>query len=134
MSIEQYASQENLQESEVVGKWSGEENLDYLMFLELNKRIFLSKRKSRATRIFDRMAEYIPARTSMQCRNHHQKVMAKFLTLKDAIEYIRSTFSAPALLEATSKARKDPRARVNPKTNLDKKKDSKETTPCEEES
>jgi hypothetical protein len=68
-----------------VGSWTFHENLLYIIFLDLNKLVMVSKKKRRNTRIFDLMSEYVMSRNPLQCRSHHQKLIEKFGEIKTII-------------------------------------------------
>lgn len=46
----------------------------------------------RITRVFKAMSEFIPSRTAIQCRSHHQKELAKHGTVRKIINNFKNKF------------------------------------------
>ena len=58
----------------VSGKWSREEHMKYIVFLDSNKEAMRSKEKRRSNKFYAEMARFIGTRNALQCRSHHQKL------------------------------------------------------------
>ena len=48
------------------------------MFMDYYKVIFKCKSKRKSTKIYKKLAEVLPNRTSRQCRSRYQKIMKTF--------------------------------------------------------
>ena len=79
-----------------VGKWTEEENLKYVIFLDLNKAKFFAKKLCRyfskdlrKKNIFEKMSVFIRTRTTIQCQTHHQKYEGKFGSSRNIIEIFK---------------------------------------------
>ena len=58
----------------VTGKWSREEHMKYIVFLDGNKEAMRSREKRHSNKFYAEMARFIGTRNALQCRSHHQKL------------------------------------------------------------
>lgn len=49
------------------------------------------------------MAEFIGSRKSLQCRSHHQKLIEKFMEVKNIINIFKKYYGAQFIREQTQK-------------------------------
>lgn len=69
-----------------IGRWTKQETVQYIRFLQDNYSEFVEGGQSRRLkRTFVRMADHIGSRDSDQCRSHHQKMLAFRSTVDDII-------------------------------------------------
>lgn len=71
-----------------LNSWSPQESYQYLSFLKIFHKYFASHETTRYIRIFRRMAKLIISRTSSQIKSHHQKIMKRYGSIENAIQYI----------------------------------------------
>ncbi|CAD8197574.1 unnamed protein product [Paramecium octaurelia] len=70
---EKSASTEQDSQGRGNGHWTSQEHLQYLNFVKSYESLLKSKYEKKSKKIFKLMSEFIPTRTSTQCRSHHQK-------------------------------------------------------------
>lgn len=58
-------------------KWTIDENIQYLEFLQNNKHLFHDEFTRRSTRVFLKLSKHLKHRNPDQCRTHHQKMHSK---------------------------------------------------------
>jgi hypothetical protein len=75
------------------GAWTLEEDLAYVIFIDINKKSMTSKKKMRyypsyyrEMLFYDKLAAFITTRNSIQCRSHHQKMFAKAKCVSKIVE------------------------------------------------
>lgn len=68
------------------GRWSSEEEIAYLKFLDQHKSLVSSHEMRKSLKVFEQMARFMGyRRTPDQCRSHHQKM--QLLRRQDRANY-----------------------------------------------
>ena len=57
--------------------------MEYLKFVARNRRLISNEKMRRRRKIFEKMSEEVKTRNAIQCRSHHQKVVAKYNSFDD---------------------------------------------------
>lgn len=70
-------------ESKEITHWTPEEELHYNFFL-IYKADELLTFKNKSVGFYVEMASFIPSRTKIQCRSHHEKMIARFKNKRNA--------------------------------------------------
>lgn len=82
------------------GKWSEDEHMKYIIFIDYNKEKMRSKEKRRylthlhrSNKFYEEMAHFISTRNSLQCRSHHQKLEEKYTHVNKIIALFKPNFN-----------------------------------------
>jgi hypothetical protein len=78
------------------GKWSGEEHMKYIAFIDFNKDRMRSRDKRRSNKFYQEMADFIVTRNALQCRSHHQKLEEKYTHAPKIVNLFKPTFDRAA--------------------------------------
>lgn len=70
--------------------WTYEENQQYILFLEENKKSFDDEQTRRFSKIFLEMSLNMLNKSPEQCRTHHQKALRKYKSIDRIISFILS--------------------------------------------
>jgi hypothetical protein len=84
---------------ECTGKWSDEEHMKYIAFLDANKEVMKSKEKRRSNKFYREMSDFIQTRNPLQCRSHHQKLEVKYIHPIKIVSYFRQQFDTDTYKE-----------------------------------
>ena len=76
-----------MEQYEIKSEWTEEENMNYLSFLKKNANLMQGKQSGKLWNMFKRMAKFVKTRNFLQCKSHHQKMLAKFETIPDILLY-----------------------------------------------
>lgn len=72
-------------------RWTEEENLIYVNFLEKHQDEFASDSKRRSSKFFKKMADQLQiGKSNLQCRSHHQKMVNRY----GSVQQLLQAFSA----------------------------------------
>lgn len=67
-------------------RWSKEENMEYVSFLEHHKGQFIIEKGRKRKNLFMHMSDELKhQRDNEQCRTHHEKMMKKYKTVQGII-------------------------------------------------
>lgn len=110
MSLEAYGGEESEFSSgrkgssyvpgERSGKWSEEEHMKYIAFIDFNKDRMRSKDKRRSNKFYQEMADFIVTRNALQCRSHHQKLEEKYTHAPRIVNLFKPTIDKTAYRQA----------------------------------
>lgn len=82
------------------GKWSPEEHMNYIAFIDFNKDRMRSREKRRSNKFYQEMADYIITRNALQCRSHHQKLEEKYTHAPKIVNLFKPSFDRTAYRDA----------------------------------
>ena len=61
--------------------WSSQENHQYVNFFKDHMEFATNAELRKVEKVFNKMTQYIPTRTSIQIKSHHQKLLQKYKTI-----------------------------------------------------
>lgn len=63
--------------------------------MKKNRYFFESEKLRRQHKVFKNMATFLKTRSSVQCRSHHQKLLARLKTFDEIVNYLENKISWP---------------------------------------
>ncbi len=93
------------------GKWSMEEHMRYIAFIDFNKDRMRSKEKRRSNKFYQEMSDFVASRNALQCRSHHQKLEEKYTHAIKIVNLFKQHFDRSEYrnaLDALQEMRRDP--------------------------
>jgi hypothetical protein len=97
------------------GKWSVEEHMKYIAFIDFHKDRMRSRDKRRTNKFYQEMADFLITRNALQCRSHHQKLEEKYTHAHKIVNFFKPTFDKLAYRDALLALHALPRQDALPK-------------------
>lgn len=68
--------------------WTRTENNLYVAFLKENIDILSNREKRKSEKVFSLMAKKVGTKTACQAKSHHQKLVARYVRVRNIIEHL----------------------------------------------